>query len=120
MLGKMLVRDRSKSSRYFCGGLKEELGAADASLRIEKPAGFDFRARRISFAAGASFTKHNHATRPGIVYVESGEIIENRNGKSQKFQAGDTWIEDADTDHWLRNVSDKEAVIIMIDLPIKE
>lgn len=82
--------------------------------------GYDFRARRITFIPGASFTKHNHKTRPGIVYVEKGTIIENRNGVSRKFRAGDTWIEDAQTDHWLRNVSKSPAVIIMIDLPVQK
>ncbi len=90
------------------------------ALEAQIPAmnGYELRGRRITFEAGASFTKHNHATRPGFVFVESGEIIENRNGKSQKFKAGDSWIEDAKTDHWLRNVSDASAVIIMVDLPV--
>lgn len=92
------------------------------ALEAQIPAmkGFELRARRITFEAGASFTKHNHAERPGFVYVESGEIIENRNGTSRKFKAGDSWIEDAQTDHWLRNVADEPAIIIMVDLPPKE
>ena len=89
------------------------------ALEAQIPAmkGYEIRARRITFEAGASFTKHNHAERPGVVYVEAGEIIENRNGKTRKFSAGDNWIEDAQTDHWLRNISDAPAVIIMVDLP---
>ena len=90
------------------------------SLEAQIPAmkGYDLRGRRITFEAGATFTKHNHATRPGFVFVESGEIIENRNGKSRKFKAGDSWIEDAKTDHWLRNISKQATVIIMVDLPV--
>lgn len=79
--------------------------------------GYDFRARRITFAAGASFAEHNHAVRPGFVIVESGTIIEGRGDKALAYSAGQTWIEDAETEHWLRNVSDQDAVIIMVDLP---
>ena len=92
----------------------------DLSAQVPNFKGHDLRARRITFAPGASFTKHNHAERPGLVYVESGKIVENRNGKSKKFKAGDTWIEKADTEHWLRNISDKDAVIIMVDLPAQK
>jgi quercetin dioxygenase-like cupin family protein len=92
----------------------------DLSAQLPQFKGHDLRARRITFEAGASFTKHNHANRPGFVYVESGKIIENRNGKSKKFKAGDTWIEKADTEHWLRNISNKDAVIIVVDLPARK
>jgi quercetin dioxygenase-like cupin family protein len=79
--------------------------------------GYDIRARRITFAAGASFAVHDHAERPGFVIVESGTLVEGRGDKALAYSAGQTWIEDAKTEHWLRNVSDQDAVIIMVDLP---
>ncbi len=95
----------------------EPLQKSDLVEQLPEFKGYDFRARRLTFAAGASFPKHNHAVRPGFVYVESGEIIESRNGVTRKFKAGDTWIETADTEHWIRNISDKDTVIIAVDLP---
>jgi quercetin dioxygenase-like cupin family protein len=79
--------------------------------------GYDLRARRITFAPGATFALHDHAERPGFVIVESGTIVEGRGEEALAFSAGQTWIEDAETKHWLRNVSDQDAVIIMVDLP---
>jgi len=88
------------------------------AAQIELMKGYDVRARRISFDAGGATAEHSHATRPGIVYVEKGEIIEYRNGKKRMFKQGDTWIETADTMHWVKNASETEtAAIIMIDLP---
>lgn len=98
----------------------EVLEMSDLAEQIPTMEGYDIRARRITFAAGASFTKHSHAIRPGFVYVESGEIIESRGGVNRKYVAGQTWYENAATDHWLRNVSDKPAVLIMVDLPVQE
>jgi len=81
----------------------------------------DFRARRLTLAPGGATAEHSHAQRPGIVYVEEGEIIEYRNGVKRSFKKGDTWIETADTVHWVKNPSkDKVGVIVMIDLPVKE
>lgn len=82
---------------------------------------YDIRARRIIFAPGATVAPHSHAERPGIVYVESGVVVESRNGRKRKFKEGDTWIEKASTNHWVKNPSKKkEAVIIVIDLPAQQ
>jgi len=81
---------------------------------------YDFRGRRITFAPGGEIVEHSHAERPGIVYVIKGSIIEVRNGVANTYNAGDSWIETADTTHWAKNASDsEEAVIFMVDLPPK-
>jgi len=81
---------------------------------------YDFRGRRITFAPGAEIVEHSHAERPGIVYVIKGSIIEYRNGVKNTYNAGDSWIETADTVHWAKNGSaSEEAVIFMVDLPPK-
>jgi len=103
-------------------GLKPEvLHQNNLGAQIGAMGGHDVRARRIVFQAGGATAEHSHATRPGIVYVEKGKIIEYRNGTKREFSQGDTWIETADTMHWVENPSQTEpASIIMIDLPEKQ
>lgn len=92
----------------------------DLSAQIPAMAAYQLRGRKITFAPGATFTKHSHASRPGIVYVMSGEVVVVDNGVKEIYSAGDTWIETAETDHWLANKSDKPASIWMVDLPEKK
>jgi quercetin dioxygenase-like cupin family protein len=83
--------------------------------------GYNVRARRIVVPAGASIDKHAHSTRAGIVYVESGEIVEYRHAgnkkKSRRLKTGETLIEDASTVHSYLNDSDKNCVLVAFDLP---
>lgn len=84
--------------------------------QIQSMQGYDFRSRRITVKPGMSIPQHSHASRPGIVYVESGTIVEHREGKSRILSSGDTLIEDAVTTHGFKNMSDKPCVLIAFDL----
>ena len=90
------------------------------SLVKQVPAmkGYDFRARKIVVPAGAVINKHSHINRPGMVYVESGTIIEYRGTQSRTLLKGDTLIEDASTVHSYKNISDADCVLIAFDLPV--
>ncbi|MEP1742906.1 MAG: cupin domain-containing protein [Kangiellaceae bacterium] len=90
------------------------------SLVKQVPAmkGYDFRARKIVVPAGAVINKHSHINRPGMVYVESGTIIEYRGVQSRTLVKGDTLIEDASTVHSYKNISDADCVLIAFDLPV--
>jgi len=83
--------------------------------------GYNMRARRIVVPAGMSIDKHEHTTRAGIVYVESGEIIEYRffgdEKQSRTLAVGETLIEDFNTVHGYINKSKKDCVLIAIDIP---
>jgi len=81
--------------------------------------GYQLRGRKITFEPGGGTVEHSHKERPGIVMVLSGEITEVRNGEKRIFKAGDTWIEDRDTTHWVVNSSTVPAVIWMVDLPVE-
>jgi quercetin dioxygenase-like cupin family protein len=81
--------------------------------------GYHLRARKIIVPAGMSIAEHEHKLRPGIVYVESGEIIEYRGTNSQLLKKGDSVIEDASTVHAYKNISDKDCVLIAFDIPVK-
>jgi len=98
----------------------EVLGSNELASQIPAFEGYEIRARKITFAPGATLMPHSHATRPGFVYILSGEVVESRNGTARTYKAGEMWIEDANTDHWMRNVSNEPAVFIMVDTPVQE
>ncbi|MGH1538978.1 MAG: cupin domain-containing protein [Arenicella sp.] len=99
-------------------GLSPEV-AHQNSLEAQIPSmkGYDIRGRKITLLPGAATAEHSHAERPGIVYVMQGSVVEYRNGEKRKFTMGDTWIETADTVHWVKNPMKEPAVIFMVDLP---
>lgn len=82
--------------------------------------GYDIRARKIIVSAGGSIPEHGHTTRPGIVYVLSGEIMEYRGNNARLLKAGDSVVEDVSTVHSYRNLSDLECVLIAFDIPTSE
>ena len=92
----------------------------DLEPQIAAMAGYDIRMRKITFAPGATFAQHSHAIRPGLVYILEGEILDVRGDDRRVYKAGQHWMEDATTDHWLANISDKPVTFIMIDTPVKD
>lgn len=100
------------------GLMATELHNNNLGAQINVPE-YNLRARRVILLPGATVAPHSHAERPGFVYVERGVVIESRNGRARRFREGDTWLETETTNHWVRNPSRvKEAVIIIVDLPI--
>ena len=94
-----------------------ELEKFDPSYQIPATKGYQLRARKIIVTAGVSIAEHDHTTRPGIVVIESGEIIEYRGKESRLLKAGDSLVEDVSTVHAYKNVSDKDCVLVAFDLP---
>ncbi|MGH1487750.1 MAG: cupin domain-containing protein [Cellvibrionaceae bacterium] len=84
--------------------------------QINAMQGYDFRSRRVTIEPGGATNEHSHAERPGIVYVEQGKIIEYRNGTKKTYKPGDTWVEKADTVHWVYNKTKKPVVLIITDI----
>ena len=82
--------------------------------------GYDIRARKIVVPPGGEIPEHGHKTRPGIVYVQSGEITEYRNGKAALLKASDSVIEDVNTVHAYKNTSSKACVLIAFDVPVRD
>jgi quercetin dioxygenase-like cupin family protein len=126
---------RQATARWIASGLLPALVAAPvvAEQKPEKTQGLeesrlqqfplsqiapgrDLRTRRIVFAPGGTVAEHSHSDRPGIVYVLEGSMTEHRGGKAREVKAGDTWIEDASTLHWLANTTDKPCVFLAVDL----
>ncbi len=96
----------------------EQLERFELVKQVPAMKGYDFRARRIVVPAGAKIAKHSHINRPGMVYVESGTIIEYRGSQSRILKPGDTLIEDAATVHSYANASDADCVLVAFDLPV--
>jgi quercetin dioxygenase-like cupin family protein len=78
---------------------------------------YNIRARKIIIPAGVSIAKHEHSNRPGIAYVQSGEIIEYRGSQSRLLKAGDSLREDFTTIHSYKNISNEDCVVIAFDIP---
>jgi quercetin dioxygenase-like cupin family protein len=96
-------------------------GLEDARLQqfplpTQISSGYELRARRIVFAPGGTVVEHSHAERPGVVYVLEGSMIEHRGETARVVKAGDTWVEDANTVHWLENRGDAPCVFLSVDL----
>ena len=94
-----------------------ELQKFGLSAQIKGLQGYDIRARRIIVPAGGTIAEHEHASRPGIVYVLSGEITEYRGNKTFHLKAGDSVVEDAQTVHAYKNISKQPCVLIAFDIP---
>lgn len=78
--------------------------------------GYSLRGRRIVVEPGGATNEHSHAERPGIVYVLEGTVDEHRGKTKRSLMPGDTWLEDSQTVHWVKNTSDKPAVLLVFDL----
>jgi quercetin dioxygenase-like cupin family protein len=99
----------------------KQLESFSLDKQITKLSNYSMRARRIVVPAGQTIDKHEHTTRAGIVYVESGEIIEYRfvgdKKQSRTLTKGETLVEDVNTIHSYSNKSKHDCVLIAIDLP---
>jgi len=87
--------------------------------QIPAMAGYVLRSRYITLAPGGSVEKHSHAERPGFLYVLEGELTEYRGDTVRIVRAGESWTEAVDTVHGVRNLTDKPAVAVVIDI-VKE
>ena len=94
-----------------------ELERFALGAQVQSMNGYDIRARRFIVPPSVSIGQHQHSTRPGIVYVESGEITELRGEVARTLKKGDSLIEDKNTIHSYINNSDENCILIAFDLP---
>ena len=102
-------------------GLKPEV-IFDHDLVQQIPAadGYRLRLRKVTFQPGGAIMRHAHDKRPGMVYVLEGEVTEFHSDVSRVVKAGESLLEAVDTDHWVENLSDAPAVLLVIDIPAAE
>jgi quercetin dioxygenase-like cupin family protein len=94
-----------------------ELTTVDLGGEIEGMAGHRLRMRMVTIEPGGVFGPiHDHAGRPGVVYILQGTITDHRNGVATDYGPGVGWQEDRNTLHWLENRGTTQAVEISIDI----
>ena len=93
------------------------LGTVDLAGEIEGMAGRQLRMRLVTIEPGGVFGPiHDHAGRPGIVYILQGTITDHRDGVATEYGPGVGWPEDRHTTHWLENRGTTPAVEISVDI----
>ena len=89
----------------------------DLSKEMVNAADHKFRIRRLVIQPGGVVPLHDHADRPALIYIVSGEITEFASDCLVPIVhgAGDT-SRDADLHHWWKNMSKKPVVLISADI----
>jgi len=99
----------------------KHLGTVDLDGEIEGLDGRQLRMRMFTIEPGGVFGPlHDHAGRPGIVYILRGTITDHRDGVATDYGPGVGWPEDRHTLHWLENRGSVPAVEISVDIVSRE
>lgn len=80
--------------------------------------GYFLQLRLITMEPGGQIARHDHKTRPGLVYTLEGSWVEGRPGGEREYPAGENTalIEDSETDHWFYNRNDRPVKVLVCDL----
>lgn len=126
--GEAVVPDQEKSIAQKLGvegptethGIEssEILGSIGLGEDFEALNGRSLRVRRVTVAPGAVVGVHQHTTRPGVLYMLEGELIEVRNDADGPVtrRQGDTSFEKGGVIHWWRNDSGRTAIALVVDI----
>jgi quercetin dioxygenase-like cupin family protein len=89
----------------------------DLSKQMVKLDDHRLRIRRLEIQPGGIVPLHDHADRPALIYIVSGEITEFASDCKTGIvhKAGET-SRDADLKHWWKNMSKKPVVLISADI----
>jgi quercetin dioxygenase-like cupin family protein len=89
----------------------------DLSKQMVKLNDHQLRIRRLEIQPGGIVPLHDHADRPALIYIVSGEITEYASDCKTGIvhKAGET-SRDADLKHWWKNTSKKPVVLISADI----
>jgi quercetin dioxygenase-like cupin family protein len=89
----------------------------DLAQQMVKHADHQLRIRRLEVQPGGIVPLHDHADRPALIYIVSGEITEFASDCKTGIvhKAGET-SRDADLKHWWKNMSKKPVVLISADI----
>ncbi len=84
--------------------------------------GYFLRLRIITLEPGGQIARHDHTTRPGLVYTMEGSWTEGRPEGERKYTAGEeiALVEDAETEHWFYNRNEKPVKALTCDLVLVE
>lgn len=107
-------------------GHTEGKGVTDTVLAVNhlgdyypELAGREQRVRMLTIEPGGEVPWHDHADRPALIYVISGEIVEYRSSCAVPIvhRAGEVAAELGPLMHWWKNETRQPVVLISADLP---
>ena len=80
--------------------------------------GHQMRVRKLEVQPGGVVPWHSHAERPALIYVVSGEIVENASNCAVPIvhKAGDVARETHATSHWWQNNGKATVVLLSFDI----
>ncbi len=80
--------------------------------------GYFLQLRLATLDPGGQIARHDHATRPGLVYTLEGSWVEGWPGGEREYPAGEeiALVEDAETDHWFYNRNEEPVKVLICDL----
>jgi quercetin dioxygenase-like cupin family protein len=82
--------------------------------------GYFLQLRLATMEPGGQIARHDHTTRPGLVYTLEGSWTEGRETGEREYPAGEeiALVEDAETDHWFYNRNTEPVKVLVCDLGI--
>jgi quercetin dioxygenase-like cupin family protein len=80
--------------------------------------GYVLQLRLATLEPGGQLARHDHTTRPGLVYTLEGSWTEGRPEGEREYPAGEdiALVEDVETDHWFYNRNDEPVKVLICDL----
>lgn len=94
------------------------LAAIDLSKEKASLNGHMMRVRKLEIQPGGIVPWHSHAERPALIYVVSGEIVENASNCAVPIvhKAGEVARETHATSHWWQNNGRATVVLLSFDI----
>jgi quercetin dioxygenase-like cupin family protein len=94
------------------------LSMIDLSKEKVAVAGHLMRVRRLEVQPGGIVPWHSHAERPALIYVVSGEIVENASNCAVPIlhKAGEVARETQATAHWWQNKGQAPVTLLSFDI----
>lgn len=92
--------------------------AEESMIKQTGVEGYFLRMRLITLEPGGQIARHDHGTRPGLVYTLEGSWVEGRPEGEREYPAGEdiALVEDAETDHWFYNRNEEPVKVLTCDL----
>lgn len=85
--------------------------------QIPELEGYALQIRTIVLQPGAHSFYHNHAKRPVVAYLVSGDYTEHRDAEGTvTHQPGEQWVEGSEIAHWSENRGDAPAYLVNVEV----
>ena len=94
------------------------LGAISLATYADALKDGELRAREVVLQPGATIAVHSHDSRPAVVYVLEGELVEHRSDSEDPVirRQGDVYFEGPEVVHWSENLSPNRVRVLAVDI----